>query len=488
MVAAAGAAIVIAAIGVVGFAAPASAHTATLKASTACSTDGSATVTWTISNDYNLVATVIETDNSAIPGGTTIAAARNGNTTVTLTQQIAAPAAGKKASASLMIRWSDGYKQNVSQSITVPKNCTVQVKKDATADVRVTPPTCDQPGSATVFGLENAKLVGKLDTSVGTHTATFKARNGHTFADGSKTLSVPYTVAPATGDQNSNPTGSCYVPTKDADASVTVTPATCGTAGTPATANVAFATLNGELDTTAGAHTATFTAVAGHVFADGSTTKTVPYTVPDALPNQGTNPDQPCYVAPNAPSLAGSVATGRCVADAPWIFYDVTVTNPDDVPLTGHDVKLVLTDGTNTVDVALGTITGNSGHISGKVLWPGASVAADGVTPTGWPGWEKMSDGTWVMVPGNYAWTRSLTSATLEVNPSLKVAMTYPPATPNCTDAPMQLTSNKTGSGSGLADTGSNVAFGSLAGGLALLVGGAFVLMAIIRRRRSTES
>lgn len=66
--------------------------------------------------------------------------------------------------------------------------------KTATADVEVTPPTCDAAGSAEVAGLSHATLEGTLDQTPGAHEATFKADSGFRFADGSKTKIVSYTI------------------------------------------------------------------------------------------------------------------------------------------------------------------------------------------------------------------------------------------------------------------------------------------------------
>jgi LPXTG-motif cell wall-anchored protein len=132
-------------------------------------------------------------------------------------------------------------------------------------------------------------------------------------------------------------------------------------------------------------------------------------------------------------SLDGSVAVGECLNDAPWIAYDVVLTGVEG-DLTAHTASLVLTDGTSTETIVLGALT-EDGTLSGRTLWPGASVADDGVTPTGWPGWELV-DGTWVETDGNYAWTRGDLTATLVVNPEIAVDLVYPVATPNCATAP----------------------------------------------------
>ncbi|MDO8150501.1 LPXTG cell wall anchor domain-containing protein [Isoptericola sp. b408] len=140
--------------------------------------------------------------------------------------------------------------------------------------------------------------------------------------------------------------------------------------------------------------------------------------------------------APIEPSLAGSVAVGECVANAPWISFDVVLTDPDGLS-PERAVTLVLTDGTHTETLQLGTL-GEDGTLSGRTLWPGAAVADDGETPTAWPGWAQLEDGTWVPTNGNDAWTRGDIEATLVVNPEISVDLVYPPATPNCAAAPPQ--------------------------------------------------
>ena len=80
-------------------------------------------------------------------------------------------------------------------------------------------------------------------------------------------------------------TGNCEVPLpQDAGANIVVSPANCTVTGLPVGISGANATLNGGLeglDQTVGTHTATFTAVAGHLFSNGTNTLTVEYTIAD---------------------------------------------------------------------------------------------------------------------------------------------------------------------------------------------------------------
>ncbi|WP_407319161.1 LPXTG cell wall anchor domain-containing protein [Isoptericola halotolerans] len=166
-----------------------------------------------------------------------------------------------------------------------------------------------------------------------------------------------------------------------------------------------------------------------------STPTPVVSPTPSPSPSDEPGPD-PSPLPSEAPegSLDGSIAVGECLEDAPWIRYDVQVT-PADAPLEDRSVELVLTDGTNTETIELGELD-EDGALSGRVLWPGASVADDGVTPTGWPGWTQLDDGTWVEIDGNAAWTRGDIDATLVVNPELAVDLAYPVATPECATGP----------------------------------------------------
>jgi hypothetical protein len=115
------------------------------------------------------------------------------------------------------------------------------------------------------------------------------------------------------------------------------------------------------------------------------------------------------------------------------------VTDPDG-QLTGSNARLIFVD-PNGVEtdyvIELGTITVDE-LLEGRVLWPGASVDGDG-NPTGWPGWELNASDEWVETDGNFAWTRDITEVTLEVNPSMQIALAYPPPTVDCAADPTEL-------------------------------------------------
>lgn len=193
-------------------------------------------------------------------------------------------------------------------------------------------------------------------------------------------------------------------------------------------------------------------------------------------------------VSPSDATLAGSVVSPACVADAPWIDYSVTLTDPDHVA-TGHTAYLDITDGSNVVTLTLGEVA-SDGTITGRVLWPGASVDASG-KGNGWPGWT-LSGGTWVPTDGNYAWTRGEITGLIRVNPELEVAMSYPPSTPNCLTGPRTQTddgavASVTTTSGGLPATGGDGAalLWPAIGGIVLI--GAGATLAARRARAKTS-
>jgi len=177
------------------------------------------------------------------------------------------------------------------------------------------------------------------------------------------------------------------------------------------------------------------------------------------------------------PTLAGSTAVGVCDKDAPWISFDVRLTDPDE-QVTSDSARLILTDGTNTSTIPLGTLV--DGRLAGRVLWPGAAVNAAGEA-TGWPGWA-FQNGQWVEIDGNFAWTRGRITATIEVNPSVVVPLSYPPATPQCDANPP---GSPAAASAALPATGLTAAVGPIA-----VVGASVVLAGLVLfllRRRSAR-
>ena len=136
----------------------------------------------------------------------------------------------------------------------------------------------------------------------------------------------------------------------------------------------------------------------------------------------GTGDDALGYTprTPQQPTLAGTTVAPSCSADAPWIEYSVLLVDPQNLS-SGHTATLVLSDGTHSTTLTLGTVTAGV-PLTGRVLWPGASVGADG-RGNGWPGWTYVG-GRWTASDDDFGWTRGAITATVEVNPSLAVALT----------------------------------------------------------------
>ncbi|MEQ6898406.1 LPXTG cell wall anchor domain-containing protein [Microbacterium sp. KR10-403] len=182
-------------------------------------------------------------------------------------------------------------------------------------------------------------------------------------------------------------------------------------------------------------------------------------------------------VTTDTASLVGSSAIGTCENGAPWITYDLTMSDPDHTA-TSHDATLTLTDGSHHTTLSLGTLNAKN-KLSGKVLWPGAKIVNG--EPVLWPGWKLDDNGNLVPTSGNFAWTRGTLTVILEVNPSLKVTMSYPSETSTCANPPAAAaSSDKAGI---LAVTGLSVPVIPIAiGGGIVLLAGAGLLLA--RRRR----
>lgn len=97
----------------------------------------------------------------------------------------------------------------------------------------------------------------------------------------------------------------CKAPdVKDAAATVAATPGTCTAVGS-ASYTVSHAHLVGSFSTTVGTHSASFGSDTGHLFADGSTSKSIGYTV------EGRNHALCGSVAPVGPTVTESVCQAR---------------------------------------------------------------------------------------------------------------------------------------------------------------------------------
>lgn len=229
-------------------------------------------------------------------------------------------------------------------------------------------------------------------------------------------------------------------PAAPATASVSVTPATCDAPETAVLGSIQNATWGALSGATGpGTYSVTATAIDPHRFEGGKKTATFTGELagPLAEDDPSCAPPPPPGCEEDCASLEGSTAVGECVADVAWIFYTVVLDDPMG-EVTDREAHLLLQAGNSSISLPLGTVP-DSGELTGKVLWPGASVDPETGEPTGWPGWVLV-DGVWQQTddPAYFGWTRSVTSAIIQVNPDLEVALAYPPATPDCDTNPPQ--------------------------------------------------
>jgi len=131
----------------------------------------------------------------------------------------------------------------------------------------------------------------------------------------------------------------------------------------------------------------------------------------------------------------------RCVADVPWLYYDIQVSDgvePGDITVTWTSA-----DGTLTK-----TQTIAWDEREGKLLWPGAAVDENGV-PYEFPGWRPITEEDLINPPTpgtrfgdlildetvpTYPWRDMENPATItfSINPSQSVLAVYPQALPAC--------------------------------------------------------
>lgn len=139
---------------------------------------------------------------------------------------------------------------------------------------------------------------------------------------------------------------------------------------------------------------------------------------------------------PPTPTLTADV-TDVCVQDAAYLSYDLTVTDVPNQP----DLPVTATWRTQDGTVArVDTIP--PGQLSGRLLWPGITLNADGVG-IGWPGWRTLAASDFPLPAGatvygdqiedpalaSQAYREPMT-VTFEMNPSDVVTVTYPAVTP----------------------------------------------------------
>lgn len=302
----------------------------------------------------------------------------------------------------------------------------------ATASLTVPDPTCDagQDWSLASFAPVNASYeVTKQPTSENGYAfeVVFTADTGAKFLVGGEYVDT-FTE---TGTLDPEPNRDLC---EEITAQVGFTVPTCDTGAqldptlftsTPADSATFTIGMSDILDS----YVVTATAKPGFTFADGAQTQ--------VFSGQLAGPDTSLC---EEPTLEGSITTTACETDVPYILFSIELNDPDNQSTAGLEDAEIIFSGLdsegNEREYVLGDLEGTvvDGVFSGKVLWPGAAVV-DGQA-AGWPGWALV-DGEWTNVGDeNFGWTRTLNSVTLSVNPTLKVELSYPPASPECATDP----------------------------------------------------
>ncbi|MFH7009641.1 gliding motility-associated C-terminal domain-containing protein, partial [Flavobacterium plurextorum] len=118
-------------------------------------------------------------------------------------------------------------------------------------------------------------------------------------------------------------------------------------------------------------------------------------------------------------------ASPICINDVPYLDYTVTPVNF--TPANG--VSITWADAANKVVTTMSDLP-----LSGRVLWPGATVDTNG-KGTDWPGWVFQNN-QWIQAPDGFEGLRPTANITLSLNPSETITVNYPPSEPFCTARP----------------------------------------------------
>ncbi len=180
------------------------------------------------------------------------------------------------------------------------------------------------------------------------------------------------------------------------------------------------------------------------------------------------------YVTTTLPakSLDVSGFSPECIRDAPFIRYTIV---PKGFTPTSTNATLAIKDRNGNL---IETKVVNS--FSGTILWPGASVGANGNT-TDWPGWKLADDGvSFIPDPSDSFLREGLTIEVTVETSTATATVTYPPATSPCANPPGHTPPATTVPG-GIPRTGSDTGASLMIGAAALLAGTLF--LAASRRR-----
>ena len=142
------------------------------------------------------------------------------------------------------------------------------------------------------------------------------------------------------------------------------------------------------------------------------------------------------------PLVSLSVLVAECVADAPFVNYDLNVPGQTDPQVT---VEWFAVDD-NGDEVPSNEVPPPFvlDELQGRLLWPGASIERDATgdmvrdengnpIPTGWPGWEQDAAGNWFEVDTDL---RPRVGIRFSINPEIERVLSYPPPTQTCDGRP----------------------------------------------------
>lgn len=191
------------------------------------------------------------------------------------------------------------------------------------------------------------------------HTGVAEGEQSHVYSAGDKSWGDIIPAYEGFAGLNWNLAGQviyfneCTIPAKDATAQIAVSDPTC-TSNSVASVNMAEtanATTTLPLDQSVGVHEATFTATAGHLFADGSNTSIVEYEILPQLTGEDCDEDLPVQL-PLPSGIADVCGTGNDVVPTPQdgdrysIVSDTTwVQDGDDTVKTVRTITYQTEDG-----------------------------------------------------------------------------------------------------------------------------------------------
>ncbi|MEO6411353.1 MAG: hypothetical protein ABIO48_02095 [Pedococcus sp.] len=229
----------------------ASAHSAMVDGTAQCRPDGTVSVTWTVTNDYQLPVQVTQTSSTGggsvtgLPVTIDAASSSSANTKATV-QQVGITTGTSTAILGVHGVWSDGFTTDSGGTVTLPQDCgPTTTTVTPVAPVLTTSQACDVAGSITIAATEGVGYFFNGEPiAAGKHegplsgTVTAKALEGFELKGTSSwPVSVPAVVACESGGGESGggeSGGGSFVETTPAASSV---PAEVST---PATSELAF--------------------------------------------------------------------------------------------------------------------------------------------------------------------------------------------------------------------------------------------------------